>query len=537
MEYDLLIKNGRVVDGTGNPWFKADVAVRTGKVVKIGKLDTSRAAKVIDARGFIVAPGFIDVHSHSDFTILSNPTAESKVRQGVTTEVNGNCGNSAAPLLGEALGIVQSSIPEDVEVSWSNFREYYALLERTGISVNIASLVGHSTIRLCVMGMENRKPSAEEMRKMQSLVEQAMLEGAIGISSGLDKGLVPGCYAERAELVELAKVVAGYGGFYATHIRNRQERVLEAAKEAVEIGVESGIPVHISHFVPRFPDGDKTLLCIGMIEAARKNGFDVTCDAVIPNARDGYHWANGSLATQVLPLWAYEGGVERLLKRLGDPETRRRMREDAEPLWGIWREGWWDKLILHTSRGSPEFVGKTFEEIARIKGVDPWDAAYDIILMESGRDCSILGPSTEEKDSLAFMRYPWCSLESDRAVHAPYGSLGKVWADANSYGAFPRVFQRYVRGLGILTLEDAVRKMTSLPAQRCGFQGRGIVREGCWADLVVFDLEKVRDRATIEEPARYPEGIEYVIVNGKIVVEGGEHTGAKPGRVLRSRVS
>jgi N-acyl-D-amino-acid deacylase len=537
MVYDLVLKNGRIVDGTGNPWFYGDIAIKAGKIVRIGRIDKGDGERFIDAEGSVVAPGFIDIHSHSDFAIVSNPMAESKVRQGVTTEVNGNCGSSAAPLpfSHERYGEKSQGSRGGEEVKWKTLGDYFTLLERMGVSINIASLVGHGTVRSCVMGSENRKPTAEELDRMRSLVHQAMVDGALGLSSGLDRGLIPGCYAETGEIIELCKVVARFGGFYATHQRNRQERVLEAAKEAVEIGERAGVPVQISHFVPRFPDGNKTLECMGIIEAARRRGIDVTCDVVVPNARGGYHWAHGSLATQVLPLWAYEGGREALLERLRDPEARRKMRRDAEPLWGIWRQGLWDKLILLDSHGSPDLVGKTFEEISKDKGVDPWEAAYDILLAEGGCSCGILGASTEERDSIIVMKYPWSSLESDRALHVPSGSSAsaKERADANAYGAFPRIFRRYVRELGILSLEEAVRKVTSLPAQRCGFQDRGLLKEGFWADIVIFSPERIADRATIEEPTQYPEGIDYVLVNGQIVVEKGEHTGTKAGMILR----
>ncbi|MEM2926970.1 MAG: D-aminoacylase [Candidatus Bathyarchaeia archaeon] len=553
MGYDLIIKKGRIADGTGNPWFYADIGIKAGRIVRIGSLDACEAVRIVKAEGYVVAPGFIDIHSHSDFAIISNPMAESKVKQGVTTEVNGNCGSSAGPLAPghERYGDPSHGCQEGEGLRWKSLGDYFSLLEKMGISINIASLVGHGTIRSCVMGSENRKPTVEELDRMRSLVHKSMMDGALGLSSGLDKGLIPGCYADTEELIELCKVVARYGGFYATHQRNRQERVLEAAMEAIEIGEKAQVPVQISHFVPRFPDGNKTLECMGIIEAARRRGIDVTCDVVVPNAFGGYHWAHGSLATQVLPLWAYEGGRERLLERLRDPETRRRMRREAEPLWGVWRHGLWDKLILLESHGSPHLVGKTFEEIAKEKGVDPWEASYDILLEEGGRSCGILGASTEERDSIMVMKYPWSSLESDRALHVPHGpsvsassstssqaqaqasAPSKERADANAYGAFPRIFRRYVRELGILTLEEAVRKVTSLPAQRCGFRDRGILKEGFWADIVIFSLDRIADRATIEEPKRFPEGIDYVIVNGQIVVEGGEHTGAKPGKVLR----
>ncbi|MCD6530155.1 D-aminoacylase [Candidatus Bathyarchaeota archaeon] len=538
--FDLIIKDGFVVDGTGNPWVKTDVGVKTGKIVKVGRINKAEGDRVIDASGLIVCPGFIDIHDHSEFHILANPQAESKVRQGVTTQLNGNCGSSAAPLIGEALEQARKTAePIGVKVDWSTLAEYNAKLERQGVAINVASLVGYNTVRLGVMGYEDRPPSEEELEEMKRIVAQAMEDGAFGMSTGLDKGLVPGCFTTTEELIEVARVVAKYGGFYASHIRNRQERIIEAAKEAIRIGEEAGIPVQISHYNPRYPDDDKMPECLKLLDEARRRGIDVTCDAIPPTLENGWHWAVGVLATQVLPNWAYEGGLEKTLERLRDPKTREKMKKDNDPLWGVCKEGRWDRVKILQCEKNPELRGKTIQEIAEMKGVDPLDAAYDILLAE-GKGLTkvyILGTSTREETVYQVLKHPACSIQSDRRVHAPYGPLAKVMTEPLAYGCFPRAIQLLVKEKKLLTLEDAIRKMTSLSARRMELRDRGLLREGFWADITIFDFKRIRERGTLEKPAQYPEGIEYVIVNGEIVVDKGEHTGKLPGKVLRKNVN
>ena len=534
--FDIVIKDGFVVDGAGNPWIKIDVGIKDGRISYIGKIDGSEGDYVIDASGLIVSPGFIDIHDHSEFPILANPQAESKVRQGVTTQLNGNCGFSAAPLKGEAVDYARKiAEPIGVEVDWSTFAEYNAKLERQGIAINVGNLVGNSLLRLSVMGYENRPPNRDELEEMKALVAEAMEDGVFGMSTGLDKGLVPGCFSTTEEIIELAKIVAKYGGFYTSHIRNRQERIVEATKEAIHIGEEAGLPVHISHWNPRYPDDDKMPICMKLLEEARARGLDVTCDAIPPTLEKGWHWAVGPLSTQVLPEWAYEGGLDKTLERLRDPEIREKMKRDNDPLWGVCKEGRWDRVKLFQCEKSPELRGKTIQEIADMKGVDPLDAAYDILLAE-GRGfplIHILGTSTREETVCKALKHPVCSIQSDRRVHAPYGPLAKVRTEPLAYGCFPRVFQLLVKEKKLFTLEEAVRKMTSLSAQRMGLRDRGLLREGFWADVTIFDFKRIRERGTLENPAVYPEGIEYVIVNGEIVIEKGEHTGKLPGKVLK----
>lgn len=522
------------MDGTGNPWFRADIAIKDGRIVKIKRSIDSQADVRIDASGMMVSPGFIDIHSHSDFTLAIDSKAVSKVMQGVTTEVNGNCGFSAAPLIGEALKRVRSSF-EGMNVRWRTFSEYFDMLERRGLLLNVAYLVGHGNLRLSVMGLERRPPTNSELREMKDLLREAINDGIYGLSTGLDRGLTPGCFAETSELIELSKVASEYGCIYVSHIRNRQEHVIEAATEAIEIGKKSNIPIHISHFVPRFPYGYKTKSCIELINSARKRGIEVTCDVVSPCVIDGFHWGEGLLATQVLPEWAYEDGIHGVLEKLKSKSFRELFKKSHKPLWGIWEKGCWDKIKLLWCSKSTEYLGKTFAEIAEIRGTDVWEAAFDILLTEGEAfpNVRIIGATTAEKDILMMMKEPYVAIESDRINHSPHGPLSKIRSEPNSYGAFPRILERYVREGSLMTLEEAIRKMTSLPAQILRIRDRGMIREGFVADIVIFDVNTIKDNATLENPAQFPSGIEYVIVNGVIVVEKGKISRVFPGKVLR----
>ena len=557
----MILKNGFVIDGSGNPGFKANVRIEDDRIAEIGRLISVEGEETIDATGLVVSPGFIDVHAHSDYTLLANSLAESKVRQGVTTEINGNCGSSAAPLSGSEIDAGRKNLERlSLELDWAGFGEYLDRLEKQGLSLNVVTLVGHGTLRSSVMGSAARSPTQEELKRMKGVLAQAMEEGAFGLSTGLE--FAPGRYSEMDELIELCRVVAEHGGLYATHQRNRDIRYEEATAEAIEVGEKTGVPVHLSHFVVRFPGEGKTPALLWMLDEARKKGIDLTCDVIVPcdaprslrlRLRDGYHWAAQSLAPQLIPPWGFEGGTAKTLARLRDPEIRRKFREEHVPQWKLFgapKEGYpeypegiapkWDRLLLNYCRACPELNGKTFSEIAEIKGMDPWDAALDVVMEEGEQTGSfsipILGATTAERDSIRVMQHPTASLCSDRSALAPYGVLAEG-AEPNSYGAFPRVYRKYVRERGILSLEETVRKMSSVPAQQFGLWDRGIIRKGMKADLVLFDPEHIGDRATIEEPAQYPEGIEYVIVNGALVLEKGEHTGARPGQVLRKNTT
>jgi len=529
--YDLVIKNGRVIDGTGNPWFKADIAVKDGKVVEIGEIPQSKADEVIDATGQIVCPGFIDMHSHSDLFLLINPKAESKIRQGVTTEVIGNCGASLFPILPGKVEIFMKrvgALAEEVTWDWHTLDEYAEKLENQGISVNVVPLVGHGTLRINVMEFENRAPTKNELDEMKALLEDSLKVGAFGMSTGLI--YTPGSYANTEEIIELAKVASRYGGIYASHVRSESTWLLEAVREAIRIGKEADIPVEISHLKSAGRrNWGKVRDALRIIEAARDEGVEVTCDF--------YPYTAGSTGLAAcLPPWAHEGGLEEMLKRLNDPSARAKMKKDIErglPGWeNLAGTAGWDSIVVAYCEKNKEYEGLSIAEIAKMRGVDPFDAAFDLLLEEEGVVSIILHMICED-DMRYVMKHQLTMVGTDGSCYAPYGPLARGKPHPRNYGTFPRILGRYVRDEKVLSLQDAIRKMTSMPAQKLGLRDRGLIREGFWADIVIFDPHKVLDKATFKNPHQYPEGITYVIVNGKVAIEKGEHTGVLAGKVLR----
>jgi N-acyl-D-amino-acid deacylase len=513
MNFDVIFVNGKVIDGAGNPWFKADVGVKGDKIVAVGCLSGSEAGRVIDAGGLVVAPGFIDIHSHSDYNVIIDPRVESKVRQGVTTEVVGNCGSSAAPMR-----YMRARLGDDFEFSWESMADYLAIIEATGASFNVVPLVGQGTVRQNVMGYENREPTKSELEEMRGLVSGAMEEGAWGMSTGLI--YTPSAYAGTPEIVELAKVLGGYGGVYFSHIRGEGETLLDAVNEAVQIGEEAGVPVQIAHFkASGKPHWGKTVDSLRLVAEGREAGIDVTFDQY------PYVASSTGLAAY-MPHWAQEGGADRLLERLKDPEVRERIREDRS---GIYRT--WDMIMVASARNHPEYEGKRISEVAELEGKEEYEAVFDLLLAEDAQ-VAVVSFGMSEEDVRRVMRSPHGMVGSDGSAAAPRGILGRGKPHPRFYGTFPRVIGHYVRE-GILSLQEAVRKMTSAPAQRLGLRDRGLLREGFKADVTVFDPGTVKDEATFVEPHRFASGIPYVMVNGELVVDGGEHTGALPGRALR----
>lgn len=564
--FDVLITNGRVVDGTGNPWFAADIGIQEGKIVAVGDLDDAKASRIIDAGELIVSPGFIDIHSHSDVNLIVNGNADSKIRQGITTEANGNCGHSPAPW-GEMAGdSVRRQISSyGIQLNYNTMGGYNDLLEEQGISVNTSTFVGHSNVRQMVLGNEERAPTESELNEMKALVDRAMRDGALGLSTGLE--FVPSGYADTDELIELCKVVARYKGIYATHQRNRDTHYEDAAAEAIEIGRKAGVRVQQSHFVPRYPAHDKMPLLLWIVDQARREGLDVTIDVITPNdpprelrlkLRNGYHWAGQGLGPQIVAPCGFVGSPEEVIARLQDPAARARFRTEHIPQWKLFGcppgkfrilgtdydfpdgvKPNWDAVLLNNCVGSSDLIGKTFAEIARIKGMDdPYDAAMEVLIDEIKATenpmprINILGASTAERDSIMAMKHPTASIVTDRAAMAPYGDLARE-RSPNSYGAFARVFRKYVREKGIFTVEEAVKKMTSVPAASMRFFDRGVIRPGAAADIVIFDPDTIADNATIEEPAQYADGVEYVLVNGQVTIENGDHNGTRAGKVLK----
>jgi N-acyl-D-amino-acid deacylase len=531
--FDVIIKNGKVIDGAGNPWFKADVGIDGQIISAIGRLSAEEASKIIDADGLVVSPGFIDMHSHSDFELLVNPKAESKIRQGITTEVIGNCGESAAPLndLMKAETRKTDSLIEEAELQldWSTMKDYLSRLGRQGVAVNVVPLVGHGNLRACTMGFVDRSPTKTELEEMKKRLAQAMEEGAFGMSTGLI--YPPGCYAETDELIELSRVVASYGGIYTSHIRDEGDKMLESVKEAIEIGEEAGIPVEISHHKSEGKaNWGKVKESLKMIEEVRDRGIDVTCD-VYP-----YVAASTGLSAE-LPHWAHEGGTEKLVQRLTDAETRarliRELREESPDQASMLEVDIWDVTQIARCKNHPDLEGKTVSEIAQTKHMDAFELVFDLLIDDAA--ISVVCFLMCEDDVCTVLRHPVSMIGTDGWAVAPYGVLGKGMPHPRSYGTFPRVLGKYVREERILMLENAIRKMTSLPAQKLGLRDRGIIREGMRADITIFNPETITDRATYQNPHQYPDGVEYVIVNGKIAVGERGHTGVLAGRVMLPR--
>ena len=530
-----------MVDGSGRPSYRADVGVKDGRIVRVGSID-NEDSELVDASGRVVAPGFIDMHSHSDFVLLVNPRAESKVRQGVTTEVIGNCGGSAAPMTGLAREMRERRrSPYGIDVDWETFDDYLRRLEE-GVAVNVAALVGHGTVRRCVMDLEERAPSQGEVEEMKRLVEESMRDGAFGLSSGLV--YPPGRYADTDELVELCSVVGRYWGFYASHIRGERETMIEALGEAIEIGERAGVAVQVSHHPAKIGAWGRSPETLAMMEEAASRGVDVSCDM--------HPYIGGSTGlSALLPPWAQAGGPDRVTERLKVPEDRERMRldmiEEKVPgpgPCGLVKRGMWEKIVI-SSYPEDWPIGRTLADIASERGVDPFTAYFDL-LEASGAAGGVVGFYYNEEDIRNVLRHPRSMIGSDGYALAPYGVLGSGRNHPRSYGTFPMVFRKYVRGASrpelmydeaakVVSLEEAVMKMTSAPASRLRLGDRGLIRAGCWADIVVFDPDAIADTATYIDPYRYPVGVEHVFVNGVQVIRDGEHTGALPGKTLRFR--
>ena len=523
MDFDILIVNGRIVDGAGNPWFKADVGITGESVSAIGKLHDSGAGRTIDAEGLVVAPGFIDIHGHSSYSVLIDPRVESKVRQGVTTEVSGNCGTSPAPMSGAVREyretFMRAQLPEGFDLNWETMGEYLDKIDERGAAFNVVPLVGQGSVRQNVMGFEDRQPTKGELEEMRDLIAGAMKDGAWGMSSGLVT--TPSCYADTDELTELAKVVAEHHGVYYIHLRGEGKTLFKALDEAFEIGKRSGVSLEIAHFKASGRDNwGSTEEGLRRIEAARAQGLDITLDQ--------YPYIASSIGLSALiPPWAHEGGNDRLLERLKDPKVRRRIKEGPARLTNDL-----DDVLISFAKNKPDYEGKRVTEIARMEDKDPMDSVFDLLLAENAQ-AGMVAFGMSEEDVERVMRSPYMMVCSDGLGVSPSGVHNRGKPHPRYYGAFPRVLSRYVREKGVLSLQEAVRKMTSLPAQRIGLRDRGLLREGFKADVVLFDPETVNDEATFTDPHRFPKGIPYVMVNGGLVVDGGDQTGALPGHVLR----
>jgi dihydroorotase/N-acyl-D-amino-acid deacylase len=528
--FDLVIENGRVIDGTGSPWYSADVGIRGGRIAAIGRLAGAAAARRVDAHGLVVAPGFIDMLGQSEMTILVNPHLPSKIFQGITTEITGE-GGSIAPL-NDAI-ITADRVSYDhykITPDWRTLAQYFARLEKQGLGINVANYVGATQVRRMVLGDADKKPSDAELEQMKGLVRTAMEEGAVGLSTSLQYAPAP--YATTEELIALAGEAAKYGGIYATHMRSEGPHLFEALDEAIRIGREARIPVEIWHLkAAGKPQWGLMPKVVAVIDAARQSGVDVAADTYAYPA-----WFNSTSA--FVPPWAHDGGEKKMIERLKDPAMRARIRNDMlnNPNWdNPWLGIPGPEAVLIAVVQNAKLLplqGKTLAQIAKERGTDPIDTLFDILVEDEAFTYNAVFGMSEPDVALA-LKQPWTSVNNDSQGTAPDGILGKQHPHPRAYGTFPRILRKYVREEHLLTLEEAIRKFTGLAAQRMRLGDRGIIKEGMWADVVVFDPETVRDLATFENPNQLSVGMSYVLVNGVPVIADGKATDALPGKVLR----
>jgi N-acyl-D-amino-acid deacylase len=529
--FDVIIEHGHVIDGTGAPWYEADVGIRSGRIAAIGRLDRASARQRIDAAGRVVAPGFIDMLGQSELTLLVDPTVPSKIFQGITTEITGE-GNSVAPV-NEAVAREQAAAFQHLGIrrDWVDFSGYFARLEKQHIGINFASYMGATTAREMVVGYADRAATPDELVRMQALVADAMRQGAVGVSSSLEYAPAP--YASTEELIALAKTAAGFGGIYATHMRSEQEGILEALNETIRIGREANIPVEIWHLKA----GSVKLFgmmpeIVARIDRARASGVDIAADTYAYPA-----WANDLSA--FIPPWAHDGGTEKLVARLKDPATRARIKAELATASSSWDNEWQSvpgpEAILISTVTNPKLLGiqgHTLADIAKARGTDPMDALFDILIEDDAQTEAAVFAMSEPDIELAVVQ-PWVSFCNDSAGTSPDGLLGRQFPHPRAYGTFPRVLRKYVREERRLRLEEAIRKFTSLPASRLRLNDRGVIKAGLWADIVVFDPDTISERSSFQAPNQLSVGMQWVLVNGVPVIADGVATHALPGQVLR----
>jgi len=557
---EVLIKNGVLIDGTGNPWFKADVGIEGEKVVEIGDLKNSDAETIIDAKGLIVAPGFIELHSHSDYLFLAEPLAEIKLMQGVTTDVSGNCGLSSAPIgdrwivfppsprRREGFKVVSLERAKEIakgwgmDMDWFTFGEYLERLENNGIAINHCSLIGHFALRATVTGdVKQKRVKDEELEEMKALLAQGMEEGAFGFST--EHGMHVGVRFEEDEIIELCKVAAKYGGVFSDDIGDFGANFLGSVNQAIKTCETTGIPTIIAHLLVMGKENwGKVETALRMVEEARANGLQVVCD-MMPTASSG----RARDMETLLPRWALKGGTKKIIERLKDPDTRGKIKEEMKKgISNRWFKRkrypltadpfWTDTIHVVYCGKSKMYEGKTISEISRIMGVDPYDVILNLLADEEGQ-VKWFQQWINDEELCKIMKHPTIiGFGGDGTVGAK--RLKSEWKDDPlHYGAIPRLLGRYVRDKKVLTLEDAIRKLSSAPAQFLGLKDRGLLREGMYADVVIFDSNRIADKTTpYEIPSKPTEGIEYVLVNGKIVIDRGVHTKLLPGKILRHDV-
>jgi len=529
--FDIVITNGRIIDGTGSPWFSGDLGIRGGRIAAIGNLAAAKRTRTIDARGQVVAPGFIDMLGQSELTILVDPRVPSKIYQGITTEITGE-GESVAPS-NEAVrrsgkkGFDLLGIQPD----WQTFRQYFTRLEKQGIGINVADYVGATTVRRMVLGDDDVQPTPSQLDQMKQLVRQAMLDGAVGVSTSLEYPPAP--YAKTEELMALASEASRYGGIYATHMRSESTAILQSLDEVIRIAREAHIPVEIWHFkVAGKPSWGHMPEAVARIEAARAQGVDIAADTYAYTA-----WGNGLSA--FIPPWAHDGGTSKLLERLKDRAARERIRKDMLTPSDDWENEWQQipgpESILIGQVQNPKLLplqGKTVAEVAKLWNKDPMDTIFDLLIQDDAFTGVAVSGMSEPDVALA-LQQPWVAIDNDSSGVSPEGILGQEHAHPRAYGTFPRILRKYVREEHKLTLEDAIRKFSALPSQRLRLEGRGLLRVGMWADVAIFDPSTIRDLATFDNPNQLSQGMGYVLVNGVPVIDEGKMTGARPGKVLR----
>jgi len=534
--FDVLILHGHIVDGSGSPWYSGDVGIRGGRIAAIGALSGAPAKRILDAHGKVVAPGFIDMLGQSEITILVDPRLPSKIYQGITTEITGE-GNSAAPLNDAMIAAGRSQYDHyHITPDWRTFRDYFTRLERQGLGINLASYVGATSVRRMVLGDADVQPTAAQLDRMRALVREAMRDGAVGVSSALEYAPAP--YAKTAELIALAAEAAPLGGIYATHMRSEGDQVMESVDEAAQIGRQAQIPVEIWHLKVagkanwgRMPD------IVAHIDQLRASGVDISANTYAYTA-----WFNEFSA--FIPPWAHDGGDVKLVERLKDPAMRARIRRDlqnpgkdsAGESWdNEWQEIPGPEAVLIGVVQTPELLplqGKRLSDVAELWHEDPIDALCDLLIKDRAFTyVAVFGMN--EPDVLFALKQPWVSVDNDSSGASPEGILGQEHPHPRAYGTFPRILRKYVREEQRFTLEEAVRKFSALPAQRMRLTDRGVLKQGLWADIVVFDPQIIHDNATFENPNHLSDGMDAVLVNGVPVIEGGKMTGVLPGKVLR----
>lgn len=531
--FDIIIRNGHIIDGTGSPWYSGDIGIRNGHIAAIGFLGNAQASRTIDAHGLVVAPGFIDMLGQSELTILVNPHLPSKIFQGITTEFTGE-GGSAAPLNDAIIKADHVSYEHfKINPDWRTLRQYFARLEKQGMGINLGTYVGATQVRRMVLGDDNVQPTPAQVEHMKALVRDAMRDGAVGVSTSLQYAPAP--YATTEELIALASEASRFGGVYATHMRSEGAAITAAIDEAVRIGREAHIPVEIWHLkAAGKPQWGEMPQIVAQIEKARASGVDVSANTYAYTA-----WFNSFSA--FIPPWAHDGGDAKLVERLKDPQMRARIRKEMETPSNDWDNEWQEiagpESILVCVVQNPQLLplqGKSVADIAGLWKKDAFDTIFDLLIQDNAfTQVAVFGMS--EPDVTLALQQPWVSIDNDSQGTAPDGLLGQEHPHPRAYGTFPRILRKYVREEKKLRLEDAIRKFSALPAQRMHLADRGVLKTGMWADVVIFDPATITDHATFENPNQLSEGMQYVLVNGVPVVDGGKPTNALPGKVLRGQ--